>query len=380
MNKKLGYYVCNGIEFESKIRAMIYAQATNMPLTWVFNDSVFSNHTWHAEPELTLDHLYDCRARQIREEYDYVILSYSGGSDSNNVLESFLRQGLHIDEIVTNWALDAAEKFIVLDPNERSTWNHNAEFKLHTASRLEYIRNQSPRTKITMLDTSKMLVETFLRADDASWVKNKKEVLNATGSTQYNYVYFSEIRKQFDKDKRIALINGTDKPKLKVINNKLYLYFVDKAVNMVSIQDHIAEYPNAEPVFFYWAPECCEMLAKQGHTVLKHIQANLHLKSVWESTDVKIIRRVQEELLKTIVYSTWNPNWFQVYKSIEDWDSELDYWFTRGWQGTKEYEIWSSGIDYVAKKIPKFLNYQSDGSVRGTNVCVSANYFIGDIL
>jgi hypothetical protein len=377
MNKKLGYYTCGPQEFESKIQAMMVAQASGNDINWHFNNDVFGKYDWTQEPELTLDQLYDQRAREIREKYDYVILSYSGGSDSNNVLESFIRQGLLIDEIITNWALDISENFTVLDRNERSTWNHNAEFKLHTADRLNYIRNVCPRTKITVLDTSKILINNFLIADDASWVKKKKEVLNATGTSNYNYMYFSEVRKRFDKFYKIALINGTDKPKVKIINNKFHIYFVDKAVNMVSVQDHIDEYPNAEPVFFYWAPECCDMLCKQGHTILKWVKAHPHQRSIWESHDSIVIRKVHEELLKTIVYpTTWNPNWFQVEKAVGDWDSELDFWFTRGWKETKEYSIWQSGLSYVANKIPKFLAHK-DGQITGTMVKFSPNYFIG---
>lgn len=379
MFKELGYYICNGIEFESKIAAMTYAQATKLPVKWHFNDEVFNSYPWHIEPALSLDELYNKRAREIREQHDYVVLCYSGGSDSHNVLESFIRQGLHIDEIITNWALDIAEPFTVLDKSQTDTWNHNAEFKLHTADRLNYIRNVIPKTKITMIDTSKTLIETFLNAKDASWVKTKKEVLNATGSSQYNYTYFSEIRKRFDKDRKIAIVIGTDKPKLKLINNRLHLYFVDKAANMVSIQDHIAEYPNATPVFFYWAPDSCDILAKQSHVVLKWLRANPQHQPAWASNDPVVTRRVHEALLKTVIYSTWNPEWFQVVKSLEDWDSELDYWFTRGWQGTKEYDIWKSGIDYVAKRIPDFLTRNPDKSIKGTKVCTSQNYFIGTL-
>lgn len=380
MNKKLGYYTCNGIEFESKIQAAMLAQETDSTFQWHFNDEVFKNYDWTQEPELTLDQLYNKRAREIREQYDYVILSYSGGSDSNNVLEAFLRQGLLIDEIVTNWALDLSEKFTVLDTSERESWNHNAEFHLHTKGRLEYIKSVSPRTKITMLDTSKALIDALLLNGDASWTEKKKEVLNLTGSSQYNYIYFAEVRKRFDKFHRIAVINGTDKPKLTLKDGKLSLYFTDKAVNMVSIQDHIAEYPNADPVFFYWAPECCDLLCKQSHTVLNWLRVNPQHQPVWESTEPGMTRRIQEELLKVVLYpTTWNPNWFQVHKSLYDWDSELDYWFTRGWYGTKEFDIWMNGMKHVASKISKFLVYMPNGMPRGTRVCFSPHYYIGQI-
>lgn len=379
MNKKLGYYTCNGKEFESKIRAMMFGKAANKPIAWVFNNDVFDAYQWQVESELTLDQLYDRRAREIREQYDYVILSYSGGSDSNNVLDSFVRQGLLIDEIVTNWALDASEKYTVLDPLQRASWNNNAEFKLHTVNRLNYIRNVSPRTKITINDTSKALVDSFLGAGDASWINKKREILNAGGTNVYNHTYFADIRRRFDKGQSIALVVGADKPKLKIVNDKLYLFFVDKSVNMISIQDHIAEYPNAHPVYFYFDPQCCEMIGKQSHTVLKWIHANPQHKDTWVNTNPINVRHVQEELLKTIIYSNWDTNWFQIQKSLSDWDDEIDYWFSRGWQGTVEHKIWTDGLKYVERTIGELLAKNPDGSTRGLPAMFSKNYFIGNV-
>jgi hypothetical protein len=380
MNKKLGYYIVNGKEFESKFDAMALAQFSKKPLVWHFNDEVFDNYDWTVDPELTLDQLYDQRARQIREQYDYVILSYSGGSDSNNILESFIRQGLLIDEIVTNWSLDASEKFLVYNKNERSSWNNNAEFKLNCVDRLNYIRSISPKTKITVNDTSQALINAFLNANDASWVKNKKEVVNANGTNNYNYIHFKEIRKNFDRGHKIALVLGIDKPKLKIIENQLYLFFIDKVANIISCHDHLTEYPNAHPIYFYWDPDSCDMLCKQAHTVLKWLKLNPNYCPVWESTDISTIRQTQEEYLKTLLYSTWDNSRFQVNKPINDWDCELDYWFSRGWQGTREHEIWTAGLNHIKTRIKDFIRYNEDGSVYGTMPIFSKLHCIGSVV
>ena len=355
------------------------SQVYKKPVAWHFNNEVFDHHDWHVEPELTLDQLYDRRAREIREQYDYVILSYSGGSDCNNILESFIRQGLHIDEIITNWALEASEKFIVRDPGERSGWNNIAEFYLHTTERLNYIRSVSPSTKITVNDTSQSIRDSFLSAGDASWTKHKKEVLNAGGTNTYNYVYFQETRKLFDQGKKIALVLGLDKPKTKLIDQKLYLYFTDKVANIASIQDHMREYPNAHTLLFYWSPDSVEMLTKQAHTVLKLINSDRKYKDIFESKDEDFTRQVHEEILKTLIYSTWNPKWFQVIKSTRDWDCELDYWFSRGWEGTREHDIWKAGVAHIADKLGEHVGHNADGSVRGTKIIFSKLYYIGDV-
>jgi hypothetical protein len=380
MNKKLGYYTVGNKEFESKIQAMMLSQFSKKPVIWHFNDETFNNYNWTNEPEETLTQLYDRRTREIREQYDYVMLSYSGGSDSDNILESFIRQGLFIDEVVTNWALDASEKFLVHNENERSTWNNNAEFKLNCANRLNYIRSVSPKTKITVNDTSQALIDAFLTTKDAGWVKDKKEVVNANGANNYNFVHFKEVRKRFDRGHSIALVLGIDKPKLKIVNSQLHLFFVDKIANIVSCQDHIKEYPNAHPIYFYWDPDSCDMLCKQAHTVLKWLKLNPQYNPIWQSTDITVIRKTQEELLRALLYPTWDNNRFQVNKSVNDWDSELDYWFSRGWEGTREHQVWTQGLDYIKTRIEDFIRYNDNGSVYGTVSLFSKMHLIGSVV
>jgi hypothetical protein len=380
MNKKLGYYSCNGIEFESKIRAAVYGEATKQPIKWHFNEDHFSKFPWHIEPEWSLTKLYDLRSRQIREEYDYVVICYSGGSDSNNIVESFIRQGLHIDEIVSNWPLDMSEKFLSTNPNEKSSWNVFGEFKLHTAGRLDYIKNKCPRTKIRMFDTSDLLIKSFLNAEGNHWVLDKKEVLNPAGSTYFNYTHFNDIRKQFDKDKKIAMVVGVDKPRCQIIDNNFYLYFVDKVANMVNIDDHLTEYPNATPLYYYWDTDSSLILAKQAHTILKWLKSNPGYQRYWETRNFKHIREIHEPMLKPILYAdTWNTNWYQTIKPSKDWYCELDSWFLRGYSNTKEYQIWKAGIDYIAKKIPSFVFKDEYGRAAGTTMIASQNYFVGSM-
>jgi hypothetical protein len=378
MDKKLGYYSCNGIEFATKLDALLYAQKKNLPIQWHFNDETFNSYDWSVEPELSLDTLYDMRAKQLREKYDYIILSFSGGSDSNNMVQSFLRQGLLIDEIITSWSLDVTEKYLDLSGKETSPWNNNAEFELHTRSRLEYIKNKSPQTKITLIDSSKMLLDGLLNSGDAGWIQNKNDVFNVTGAYQWNPIYFNDIRKRFDKQQKVAYIMGVDKPKLMVINGGLYLYFIDKVANIVSPQEHLKEYNNTEIEYFYWSPENCDLICKQAHIVFKILQCNPHYLKLWKNKDRDSIRRGQEQLLRNMIYTTWNSDWFQVKKPLDDWDSELDKWFTQGMAGSKEHFIWREGLKFIVPKISNFLERNSDNSIRGTKPYFSKFHHIGN--
>jgi len=71
-------------------------------------DDAFDSLDWSIEPIETFKELCKQRALQLRNTYDYIILHFSGGSDSTTVLNSFLDNNIPIDEIVT-------KKFIGVD-------------------------------------------------------------------------------------------------------------------------------------------------------------------------------------------------------------------------------------------------------------------------
>ena len=126
MNKKLGYYSVGLQEFDSKIKACQLAskvlekiQSPNI-VKWHFNDEIFSTYNWSIEPRESLADLYKKRAKHLREQYDYIIISYSGGADSHNVVMSFLNQGLFIDELVVTHMDKAMKDYAIVDRDDRS--------------------------------------------------------------------------------------------------------------------------------------------------------------------------------------------------------------------------------------------------------------------
>jgi hypothetical protein len=96
---KFGYYSVGDIKTYSKIEAIELGKKTKLWPRWDFNDSIFGLYDWTTPCALSLKELYRQRAQQIREKYDYVVIWYSGGADSFNVLDSFLSNGIKVDEI-----------------------------------------------------------------------------------------------------------------------------------------------------------------------------------------------------------------------------------------------------------------------------------------
>ena len=359
INKKLGYYTVNGIEFDSKIQACFFAQEKNAKVKWHFNDIVFKTYNWENEPQLSLDQLYDLRAKQLRDTYDYIILSYSGGSDSQNIVESFIRQGLHLDEIIVNTMEKANYKHTIIDPNNKDPRNAAAEHYLQTIPRLKEIEKRSPKTKITILDMSDYLFESWLSAGDASWIMDKKEGLNPLNVTRFNYIHFDETRKKFDRSKKLALVLGIEKPRTFIHSNgDFYIRFNDRSTNIITIENHIKEYDNSTVEYFYWAPESIDILCKQAHVIKKWLELNPNKQQYWygKNMTADLFRTMHERELRPILYSTWDNSWYQADKATLDWYSEFDSWYIEGHKGTKHHDIWKQGIDYVSKHASNFIN------------------------
>jgi hypothetical protein len=359
-DRDLGYYVCDGISFGSKISACIYAQTVNKPVKWIFKNHIHDRYPWEIEPAETLDQLYDRHCRDLREKYDYIILSYSGGSDTHNILESFARQNLHIDEIVTNHLTKITEKKTVLDPNVTSSWNLPAEHVLQTLPRLKEIQNRLPRTKITVLDVSDAVLSSLDNKDE-SWVLDRRESVTPGMVFRYNHLYFSEIRKQFDKNLKIGIIVGIEKPRTHIENNVFYIRFSDTAANMSSVVDH-NHHTNAKVEYFYWNNP--QIMAKQAHVVKRWVENTPGMKECWNDRNWDTFRKIQEPLLKNIIYTTWRPEWFQVNKAVGGWYCELDQWYHNSRNEIKSYDVWKKGVEYIAtaaSNFVKFTNGYADG-------------------
>ena len=239
-----------------------------------------------------------------------------------------------------------------------------------------------PNTKITICDLTDHVYDSFNSVGDASWVLDKREALNPIGITRFNYIYFSEVRKRFDKQKSLGIVLGVEKPKSAIVNDKFWMRFVDRAANMITIINHLADYDNTEVEYFYWSPDCVPMLIKQGHVIRKWLMANPNIQHYWNSKTLtyKIARLYHERLLREVIYySTWNIDWYQADKATKDWYSEFDNWFILGAEGTSAKHIWDEGIAYVTDKLSPYIRLNDDTNTPDGLQSHVKKYLIGTI-
>jgi hypothetical protein len=321
----------------------------NKPIEWVFHDDIYAKYDWSIEPTESLDELYDRRARQLREKYDYLVLSFSGGSDTNNIVESFIRQGLHIDEIVTNHISQVTKSTTILNTSNTQSSNFAAEHELQTVPRLHYIHTNLPRTKITVLDVSGVVFDGI--KDDVSWVLDKNDHLSVGQLFRYNYFHFGNMKRQFDKDLKVAIITGTDKPRTYIKDDTFYLYFQDSVANITTIDDFNKDYTNITNELFYWSADSAPMICKQAHVIKRWLEANPDKQDYWRNITAEKIRLYHERFLRPLLYTNWDNSWFQADKSTNWWHTEFDTWFRTDKEFEQKYKLWQQGITWLADNL-----------------------------
>ena len=106
--KKVGYYVVNGKKYSNKFHALTQCTGGEYPV-WHFNNEVFDKCDFTKNPKDDLYELYKKRAIQLREEYDQVVIYFSGGIDSYVILKTFLENKIKIDGVIVcgTWKLDS---------------------------------------------------------------------------------------------------------------------------------------------------------------------------------------------------------------------------------------------------------------------------------
>jgi hypothetical protein len=223
-----------------------------------YYDKTFGKFDWKTEPDKSLQDLYLERAKQIRDDYDYVILCYSGGNDSSNILETFYYNNIHIDEIVVVGALSQ-------DNSKGSDENHNADVYFNAIPTLNSM--DLPNTKITVIDYTKF----FSNINQFSLIKEQgADYFKYIGThTSPHNLFWRDFRSFVGKgnNKKTAWIMGAEKVELDYTpNGHPYAYFKDTTVFNYGMR-HIDE--NFERINFYngYHDTAVNIQIKQAHVL-----------------------------------------------------------------------------------------------------------------
>lgn len=253
----LFYYASDNKIFYDKIGALTYHRQTGHKIFFNYHDEVFSNIDWTIDPPGSLEFHYKNQAQRIRDEYDYVVLFYSGGYDSSNILETFYFNNIKLDKIVCVGAFSQ-------DNFKGSDENHNKELYDNAFPYLEQLGLTSITQVCDYTEYFNNIKNLSIHSYGDEWIKNVGPWYsphNWFWKDIHEYVVPKNMQ-----NKKIALIWGKDKPKLAALNNKVGFCFTD--VSALSYAGEVKT-NNIDRINFYWDPSYPLIVIKQVHELYK---------------------------------------------------------------------------------------------------------------
>ena len=339
------YYNKNSINLiENRIEALkLYNPNPNQFTTvaenvgFYYHDKEFSKIDWNYEPPQSLQDLYRIKAEKIRQDYEYVILAYSGGMDSSQVLETFYYNNIHIDEILMVGAFSQ-------DSYGGSDENHNKEIYDSAWPILNEL--QLKNTKITNLDYTTF----FNNVDNFSLIqKYGSDWINHIGCFySLHNLFWHDISKYVGpKDKKTCVVFALEKAMFLYdrILNKPYTVFSDHYAvsygNMKSTEQF-------SKVYFYNEPsiESTNILRKQLHLIKDY-----YLNEILPNGLDQYFNEYKERIIDNIIYKVKNKLRYRSWKSKSKILSDRDRYIINH-KNSDIYKIYTDGI----KKLPTQTN------------------------
>ena len=318
------YYDDSGNIYKTQLDAVF----SKKDCKFYFYDDEFEKVNWKTAPKESLKTLYKERAEYIRDNYEYVLLCYSGGADSTNALEAFYYNNIHIDEILIVGAFSK-------DSYYGSDENHNGDIYHNVYPTLK--KMNMPNTKITIVDYTKWFDDpnnfTLIKKYGGEWTKH-------IGSFRSVHNLFWYDLKKFvgaNNDKNTAVVMGADKTKITDTEGDISVKFCD-----LPFTDYgwIYKNENFNRVNFHIDIDdiATKIVRKQAHTMLE-------VYKTYSGNDFWV---VQDTLYKNIVYNLKNPLLFESKKSVLSSLSARDMFITKE-PDTPMFKAFAEGLNTIRK-------------------------------
>jgi hypothetical protein len=391
---RFGYYQTENLRSYSKVELLEIASKTKKSVEWNFNEDVYSKFDWKIEPIESLQELYFRRARMIREKYDYIVVFYSGGADSNNVLNSFLQQGLFVDEIAQMHSYEGD-----------GTWDSyfNEEVAKVAVPYTQKVLEQSPLTKHRLIDQTKLIADVYKKDSNHLDFVYKVNAFMAPNALARSYIRESvkDYQDIISSGKKLCFVWGSEKPMIDKVDGKYCVRFNDGIDNCVSPRTQMLnrEWENDE--LFYWCPDMPEIVCKQAHILMRYLRSinlsniDYYIKGNWITTDrsaatpnnVVPMKNLFHEgkqyylpntSMHPLIYPWWDVSTFSNGKPSSIIFSERDIWWFKD-KHDKFQNLYSSGMSSLIKSLGTdrfFYGLSGQGSLKRLRRMTSKPYFI----
>jgi hypothetical protein len=321
---KFGHYEAGGRQYLLKADAVRAAGMNPSKVQYYWNDQLLDQFDWTQEPEpnVGLNEFYHRRAQQLRDKYDYLVLLFSGGPDSSNMLEAFVNNGIHIDEIVNINSIERTGKIEGTMFNQDYVW--------HVKPTLDSLIKLGKFTgKVTVLDEVDLINqhrERYLKSDVITQVLAGHPSPGLVHSKGIWPRYVPHLWSMIVSGHNVGIVMGADKTMLFTKDGKHYTCFNDlMCQDQLAYSSTDADFKDLDITeFFYHSPDCVPLMIKQAQLLKKFIDLNPdpgngHYCSAtkgWKSGDrphcIAYTKVGSDSTLKydtyhKIVYPSWTP-------------------------------------------------------------------------
>ena len=254
---KFQYFKVGDKRFGSDLHAYQYF-TKNLNNEISFNlDLRVMDRDWQKEPEKDLSYYKTAMCEHIKQHYDKIVLGYSGGTDSETILESFFQtktKGLELLNIINTYQQQTKNRQWLKEHTEeavRQKWGLVAKdlgWKFNMWKPWKPLDNTQYEKAITDYNYGSWTVDwRYLN----SWAQNSGDITHT-----------------FDKAKRTALVMGKEKPEV-VIEDGWWCF---KLLNLNWELPFDCVDPNVELVFFWINDVVPELIIKLAPTKAREMQ------------------------------------------------------------------------------------------------------------
>ena len=375
---KFGFYQVGDFRTYSKFEAIEQHVKTGQKLLWRFNDEVFSSYDWSQEPTESLRELYRQRAQQLRDQYDYIVLWFSGGADCTNILNSFIDNDIKLDEVASQVNYDATgDKFNFL----------NAEIFNVASVVAESAKQQQPWLRHTVIDLCKMATEYFANKGlNFDWIYHANSYVNPNNTARRDIkLSMPHWTKMFNEGKKVAFVSGIDKPRVNGVNGQYFFKFAD-LIESVNAESQTLNRDWEFNELFYWTPDCPKIVIKQAHVIKNYLKL-CSATSPFITDDIKLTNNITTTIGKkiyyltshgihTLIYPKWVPVLYQ-FKPRSIPFTERDSWFFNLPDSDPAKYAWKAGLEHRWKSTPEIFKQDANNIYRGFKNISSKIYSLG---
>jgi hypothetical protein len=311
----------------------------------------------------------------LRDQYDYIILFYSGGADSQTVLESFLDNDIKIDELATMVNYQG-------DPSKINYFN--AEIFNVVLPKIDAIKQRFSWIQHRIIDVSQLMVDYFSVRDSVeNFYYNMNKAINPNSISRESIgLKIKEWRDLIYQGKKVCILWGSDKPRIIHHNDKFFYQFLDTIDNGPTVKSIAGQNPYYDELF-YWTPDLPEICIKQSHLIKNYLNHNdvTSLPFVSKHNSGLAFRVVNGEKywinmhgVHKLIYPKWDIDTFSVGKVERIIFTERDTWFFNIEQEHASRKNWQSSLEKLWKILPDYWKNDLDDMGRGIRGCTGKMY------